>query len=253
MWNWLVQNKQWVFSGFGAAFVLSILGWLLRTFSRPGEHPANASSQSLNQSPTINVSPTFNVPQSSLKRDEEAIPAPSETSAKLRPNLMCAGIRTTHLGFSNYVWDEFEAGDFAAVATIANRPDEIGAAPVFNVTAQIIFRKDQEEVFHALGAWIGHFSNKADFRPGEQQRLLIAVFDDSDGSVYAIGNKRSAPMPSRARGVIRSLEQSYPTKRILQDDNLDIEITLLSSQGHVLCRFQLNYEKQEDGFKVSPR
>jgi hypothetical protein len=120
-----------------------------------------------------------------------------------------------------------------------------------NVSAQIIVRKDQEEVFQTLGAWVGHFSNKVDFRPGEQQKLVITVSDESDGSVYAIGNKRSAPMPSHARGVIRSLEQSYLTRRILKDDDLDIEITLLSSQGHVLCRCELKYEKQEDHFKVS--
>jgi hypothetical protein len=57
MWTWIAQNKEWVFSGIGVAF-LSVL-WLLlrRIFSGPP-----TTNNTVTQSPSIVVSPTINVP-----------------------------------------------------------------------------------------------------------------------------------------------------------------------------------------------
>lgn len=58
--DWLILNKEWVFSGFGAAAVISLIGWLV-----PKKTEKGGGNQ--NNTTTINVSPS---PSSPLKEVE---------------------------------------------------------------------------------------------------------------------------------------------------------------------------------------
>lgn len=242
MWNWLAQNKEWVFSGAGVT-ALSSLVWLIWTMYRRVATPETSPNR-LPPLPSISSSP--------VEQSGRATPLTPDARPQLRPNLVCIGTRTTSLGYrQNVLFQSGEDGDYSAIAIIANRPDSVGAAPAYDVTAHIIFRKDGEEVWQTFGAWVGNFTNKADFKPGEQHELVIAMWNDSDGSVNAFGNTRSAPLPNRVRPAMRALEHTHLVHRTLRHDELDIEVTLLGAQGHVLRRFELTYQKLEEGFRVS--
>ncbi len=94
MWDWLVQNKQWVFSGVGVA-VLGSAWWIVKKLgSRREPMTANTVTQSpvstVTQSPTINI----NVPRSPQPPKQEP-PAPAPSLPAARANLK---IETTKLG-----------------------------------------------------------------------------------------------------------------------------------------------------------
>ena len=145
---------------------------------------------------------------------------------------------------------ESEDGNFSGIAIVANRPDEFGVAPVSCVTAQIIFKVGSEEIHHGFGAWVEHFSNKANFSPGEQRRLVIAMLDEQGPApnVYAFTNSRSVPLPHSARQIVNVLEsdQSVGSYQLV-NPLLDIEVTLLGAEGYVLSKFNLKYQREENG------
>lgn len=128
-------------------------------------------------------------------------------------------------------------------------------APVYGVSAQIIFRNATEEVYQGFGAWVGHFQNRVNFSPAGQQKLVIAVLDEHGPApcVHAVTNPRSAPLPHRARARIQVLQQTQALAyRLLTDAVLDVEVTLLDGAGHLLRRVNLKYEREESGvFKLS--
>lgn len=64
MWNWIVQNKQWVFSGAGILIITVLWGIIKRVVRRepsplPTPQPTN---NSVIQAPVISVAPVINLP-----------------------------------------------------------------------------------------------------------------------------------------------------------------------------------------------
>lgn len=64
MWNWIVQNKQWVFSGAGILIITALWGIVKRVVRRePSPLPApQPTSNSVVQAPVISVAPVINFP-----------------------------------------------------------------------------------------------------------------------------------------------------------------------------------------------
>jgi hypothetical protein len=67
IWKWVVDNRQWIFEGIGAAAIIGILGILRYLYKRrysesPHHHdPTSSTNQQLRQGNIeINVNPTFN-------------------------------------------------------------------------------------------------------------------------------------------------------------------------------------------------
>src|SRR5258707_516929 len=74
MWNWLAQNKEWVFSGVGLT-VLAVGCWLVkRIFTRTS---ATSPINSVTQAPIINVAPVFNLPHTKSEKPKNESSAAS--------------------------------------------------------------------------------------------------------------------------------------------------------------------------------
>lgn len=278
MWNWIARNKEWLFSG-AAVSALAVVWWVVKKIVNPKhEAPPSVASNSITQSPMITIAPTFNVSQGS-RQEEKTPPIPSTRTTpspevslqqrtakpKLEPNLVCVSTPTMHLCQENSfvfldakdsAWEG--TGDVAVVAIIANRPSfgSPGVAPVHGVKAQIICRDGEQEIYSGFGAWVGHFSNEADFPPAQTQKLIIATTSTRQpGPVFGMTNPRSYSLPSRPWSATKQVFENSPPNDmpVLKHDVHDIEVTLLDG-GRVLRTFIFKYERNEDGtFKLSQK
>jgi len=72
MWNWIVQNKQWVFSGVGILIITALWGIVKRVVRRePSSLPASQpTSNSVVQAPVITVAPVINLPHQAAAPQE---------------------------------------------------------------------------------------------------------------------------------------------------------------------------------------
>lgn len=72
MWNWIVQNKQWVFSGAGILIITAIWEIVKRLVRRkPSPLPVpQPTSNSVIQAPVINVAPVINLPHQASSPQE---------------------------------------------------------------------------------------------------------------------------------------------------------------------------------------
>lgn len=213
------------------------------------------------------------VPGPSLPPQRSSIPDPASAAPlqqrtakpKLEPNLVCVSTPTMHLCQENsFVFLDAKdsawqgPGDVAVVAIIANRPffGSPGVAPVHGVKAQIIYRDGEQEIYSGFGAWVGHFSNKADFPPAQTQKLIIATTSTHQpGAVFGMTNPRSYSLPSHPWSATKQVFENSPPNDmpVLKHDAHDIEVTLLDG-GHVLRTFIFKYERNGDGtFRLSQK
>src|SRR2546425_554622 len=92
MWNWLVQNKAWLFSGAGLT-AFAFIAWLVRKMLNRKPSPARANS--VTQSPNITVSPVFNLREMRPSEPREsavvAQPAPPVVDSNLKDEAIKIG------------------------------------------------------------------------------------------------------------------------------------------------------------------
>src|SRR6267143_486574 len=103
MWNWLVQNKEWFFSGAGLT-ALALIAWLVRKMlnRQPSPLPAN----SVTQSPNITVSPVFNLSEMRpFEPPESAVIAPPGLPAA-GSNLKDEAIKIGKIALQGDIWTD---------------------------------------------------------------------------------------------------------------------------------------------------
>src|ERR1700722_8376386 len=113
MWSWLLQNKQWVFSG--AGLTLLAVRWWIATKLWPKHRQEVAtvevSTAQVNPNVSPNISPTFapvitntiHLPeQRTSEKPQQALVEPS--TPKARPNLCVEAIKSTKIALQNGIW-----------------------------------------------------------------------------------------------------------------------------------------------------
>src|ERR1700689_2472760 len=110
MLDWIVQNKQWIFSGAGIA-ILGGLWWVFKKLfhAEPKVSAAAANNNSVIQSPTINVAPVINVLHRAPPPREpkpEAAPTPNKEEIDARPKLYTLPPRIINVTFKNVGEDD---------------------------------------------------------------------------------------------------------------------------------------------------
>src|SRR6266852_151710 len=78
MRDWIIQNKQWLFSGAGISIIAALWWSLKRVFHRDPK-PVPPTNNSVVQAPVISVAPVFNLPNSASP-PEEPTPSPRPQS-----------------------------------------------------------------------------------------------------------------------------------------------------------------------------
>jgi hypothetical protein len=99
MWEWITQNKQWLFSGAGIT-AFGVVWWLAAKFWPKREAaisttqaPTTVQAPSTSIAPVITMNPTINFPSAPEQPKQVAAPVPA--TPKPRPNLC---IEATKIG-----------------------------------------------------------------------------------------------------------------------------------------------------------
>ncbi len=189
MWDWLNQNKEWVFSGIGVLALAWILKWLFSSLLRePATSPGNTVTQSpsLTQSPSITVSPTIHLTPSQAPVEPPKQPRPVAIP-RSRSNLICVGPETVRVLFnSNDKGEEYfyrtddqgdQDGSDAVVAWFRNEPGA-GARGIQQVRVNIIYRDSSgKEIGAGLprASWLEDNGDVMDFYVGDSHAVILVL------------------------------------------------------------------------------
>jgi hypothetical protein len=243
MWPWIVENKEWVFSGIGVT-VLAVLWWLLRKL-----FPRAAASNIVTQAPVVTVSPTFNLsPTLTPAKDPEKKPttdAPARSAQEVeagRPNLYSLPPR---------IWFASENGTFgfeeggettrAAIATFRMaKPgsDRRGTHITARLSYRIAGARGISDEFCRVnyGVWIEEDFNSVTFTLTDTKELILVW--EANGKLLAIQDNRHS--------VSKFKEPSYYE---LAQDEFFINVTLVDEIYGTLITY--TYKVESDPFKVS--
>jgi hypothetical protein len=191
MWEWIVQNKAWVFSGAGVT-ALGVLWWLVTKFW-PKREAAISTTQapSMSIAPVITMSPAINFPiepRAPEPPKQVAPPAPAVPVApKPRPNLSIEEIKIGKISLEGDIWTlrpnsrgwERQQRYRALLADISNVPtDETHTA---NAAIRAAIRMDdggRQRTYSPL-PWLEEFTNMVYLEAGGRKTVVLAVGEDS--------------------------------------------------------------------------
>src|SRR5229473_2517698 len=100
MWGWVVQNKEWVFSGAGLT-ALGVLWWLITKFwpKREIAAPAITQAPSTSIAPSIVMNPTINIDSRAPEPAKPVTPSvPTLVAPKAKPNLCNEAVKIQRFG-----------------------------------------------------------------------------------------------------------------------------------------------------------
>jgi hypothetical protein len=194
MRDWLLENRQWVFSGIGV-MVISALWWILRRLfgSRPQQAPT-----------TINVSPTTTVAVT-----QQSVVAPTQRlktsgilheDGDLRPELYSLPPRICFVTPSDdgrFAESEEDTGMRAVIATFRMKRRSADGRSTF-VTARLSYRAKANVGFSGIvndicrvnyGLWIDEDFNAAEMTLSATRELILVLADEK-GKCLAVQDNR---------------------------------------------------------------
>lgn len=211
MWQWIVQNKQWLFSGAGLT-VLAALWWLKRWLltrwrsPKPEPTAARTPAPTITQAPTINVNPTINVStqQTSKPFDEKPLAMPAAPVS--RPNLKIEAIKITKLFLQKDTWTltpnpwDAKQSFKGLLADVANVPTASGSIKAVKVRASLTIGSRN----YSPLPWLGQSTNAVNIEPAARKTILLAAGDDQVmGAWYFVLNHREyMSLPPRVPSVM---------------------------------------------------
>ncbi len=252
IWPQVFEHYSWGVKWLWAASAVLWIIWTIKHFGmRITANPVQDEPASLPLSlPTnpinINVSPII-----SSTISPTASPRIQPWNAKRiidrSPNLVCTQVKSTRLKmrYSPERLSRSEEGSPAIVAVIANNPGESGSAPVYGVSAELIFRHNGKEIAAGFATWIDAHTHYVNFEVGQRNELILALVEENAQDVEAAFNPRTEGQPTFisqhkyvewARRAMLRLE--YKTL----SPPLDVELSLLDSDGRLLNRLRYKYE-----------
>ena len=193
MWRWLVQNKEWVFSGVGLT-VLATIWWVLTKLLPSRRGPSPGSANSVTQAPTITVSPTFNISQEARTPEQvrQEPPAPVPAS-KARANLRVEATKIGKPWLQEDVWtlapdDLLPKKRYKGLlADLANVPRASGNIKAVKVRASLTIGSRN----YSPLPWLAEYTNVATLQPAARKTVLLAAGDDEPmGPWYFVLNHR---------------------------------------------------------------
>lgn len=235
MLHWLIQNKEWVFSGAGLT-ILAIIGWVFRKlWSSKREPPA--------QPPNITVSPTFHLSQET--RTPET-PKPIVISPPALPvavsNLQDEAIKIGKIALQEDVWTispdahENHLSCRALLADISNVPLESGNITTVKVKAAIKIEYGGRTRTYSPLPWLEEVTNTVRIAPAARKAVVLAVSRDSSGAPWHfVLNHREIYSYS----TLRTPSAMDWTNILPIQSNLPFEIQLVDAEnGTLLARFK---------------
>ncbi len=259
MWNWIAQNKEWLFSGAGLTALGILLWFIKRYFQSMGQPASNSVTQapinSVTQSPVIHV----NVSQGSLlleetKKESPLIPpapatfhrAPTKKEEDGSPILYSLPPR---IGFVSEKESSglIDGGDFlkAVIATFRmKKPSASGqgtyitARLSYRTTTDIGLRNIEKEIHRVnYGTWIDEEFNFVEMTLADTKELIL-ILHANEKCVAVQDNRHSV---NKYNGL--SYDELMP-----DDDAFFVDVTLVDSSHGALITY--SYKIETDPLKV---
>ena len=189
MWEWIVQNKEWVFSGAGLT-AIGGLWWLVTKFWPKREAP-NTTIQALSASiaPSIVMNPTINLgiePPKPEPPQTNQVPA-APAAPKPRPNLCIEVTKIVKVSLLGDIWTP-KTNSFgwerpqryrALVADISNVPTDEARTSKAAIRAAIRMDYGGRAYTFSPLPWLEEFTNLVYLETGARKTVVLAVGEDS--------------------------------------------------------------------------
>jgi len=255
MWQWIVQNRQWLFSGAGIS-VLAVGYWLLKRLlsSRGRGHlsPLPAAN-SVTQAPVINVSLFNDLSSSKESQKQSSVPisrAPAPTNDAVAgaredswPRLYSLPPRICFVGESDAGRGTglTEGGDSsrAVIATFRmqraaaeGQDTYITARLSYRTTGEIGGREISKEFLRVdYGTWLDEDFNFVEMTLTDTKELVIVLA--GNGKYLAVQDNRHSVM--KDNGLLPRVVQPYA-------DAFFVDVTLVDSKYGVLIIYTYKVE-----------
>jgi hypothetical protein len=242
MRDWIIQNRQWLFSGAGIA-ALSILWWVVKKFGRSGT-PAPQAINSVVQAPAINVAPVFNLPHA--EATPKSLPAP----ASIEPNLVYCRMSFSHLyrvgdEFCGNVSDRLENSfprfhGIVAEIMNASKPDA-SVGPAKNIKAELAIQTDDREEILGPLTWSDTDCNTVSIELGNPGRIILAVAKKAEPGEWKV------PINHRPRIDVSPGGSKIELRRLEKRSEANVQLRILHPEsGRTLKTFEGTYRWGEN-------
>jgi hypothetical protein len=241
MRDWIVQNRQWLFSGAGISIIGASL-WLLKKLFRPEPkppQPAPINNNSVVQAPVISVAPVFHLPhQASPPPEPTPTPPPTEEIDPrprlytLEPRIINVTIRD--VGEDDGELDEVEAGIFeggdgvlkAVVATFRMKQPSadrhttyLTARLTYRVTEKFYDREIPQEIHRVNhGVWLGEEFNFVEMDLTDTKEVVLVLY--TAGQFVAVQDNRHS---------ISKYKEFTPHKLEPNADSFFVDVAVIDS------------------------
>jgi hypothetical protein len=195
MWEWLTQNKEWVFSGAGLT-ALGVVWWVFTRLLGPrrAPTPVPAPANTVTQAPNITVSPTFNLAQGSLSPEPPKQEPPATLPAPVaRANLKVEATKVGKVYLNGDIWtlapgERSRETPFRGLfVDVANVPMASGNIKGVTVKAALTI---QSRSYSPL-PWLEEYTNAVRLEPAARKSILLAAGHDQPmGSWHFVLNHR---------------------------------------------------------------
>jgi hypothetical protein len=199
MWEWIVQNKEWVFSGAGIT-VFGVVWWLVTKFWPKREAPASAThapatvqAPSTSIAPAITMSPTINFPiEPRAPEPPKQAASPIPAVPKPRPNLSIEATKIGKISLQGDIWtlkpstERWEPPRYyrALLVDISNVPTDETHAAQANIRAAIRMDYGGRQRTYSPRPWLEEFTNKVYLETGARKTVVLAVGEDSQTGTW---------------------------------------------------------------------
>jgi hypothetical protein len=229
VWEWVLQNKTWLFDGLGIT-VLGIVWWAIKKMASSGA-PAAPSSATIPPQFNINVSPNISPVFSPTQSNIQTTPTAPDSSGKHPTTQDVPDIRFIRYG-SEFV-PRIGTGKRCFVLFFRND----GPADAKDVLAHISYRRSPgHPMVVDYGAWVEN--DLINIFRGHTKRLIFAVSED--GKNFAVNDTGPSTNYTDARlqsvGEIKPAEWQMVVTLSADNFRRDYAFNLIVGEnGNLLC------------------
>jgi hypothetical protein len=200
MWEWIVKNKEWVFSGAGLT-TLAVLWWVVTKFWPKREAaigttqtPTAVQAPNTSIAPIITMNPTINFLDRRAPEPPKQVapPAPAvPTAPKPRPNLSIEAIKVGKISLEGDIWTlrqvfgRHTTPKRALLADISNVPTEETHAAKAAIRAAIRMDYGGRQRTYSPLPWLEEYTNLVHLETGARKTVVLAVGEDSQTGAWS--------------------------------------------------------------------
>jgi hypothetical protein len=193
MWSWILQNKQWVFSGAGVT-ALAVLWWLATKLWPKGE-----TATSTTQAPITSIAPvitnTINFPEPRAPEPPKQVAPPSPlvpAAPKPRPNLSIEATKIGKISLEGDIWTfkpnssgwERKQRYRALLVDISNVPTDDAHTAKAAIRAAIRMDYGGRQRTYSPLPWLEEYTNLVYLETGARKTVVLAVGEDSQTGAW---------------------------------------------------------------------